>query len=178
MSWFYAFFEELSPSSFSPEQGKSEKLASPSWQVANLETWTQVLDRRHKAPDPRLPLSWFQLVYQQLVCQHSSIRTFVHKWEACGDNRQNVSKYLKRLWKGKIASFDSRQLTIDIPLGLSGKQLVTSLRLWKARGDDRGGGDVGWIWGFRVGEEGVVWRRVGGLGGGEELKGIDLKSLE
>ena len=55
-------------------------------------------------------------------------------------------------------------MTIDIPLGLSGKQLVTSLRLWKARGDDRGGGDVGGIWGFRVGEEeeGVVWGRVGG----------------
>ena len=57
MSWLYACFEELSPISFSPEQGKSEKLVSPSWQVANLETWTQVLERRHKAPDPRLPLS-------------------------------------------------------------------------------------------------------------------------
>ena len=50
------------------------------------------------------------------------------------------------------------------PPPISGKQRVTSLRLWKARGDDRGGGDVGWIWGFRVGgeEEGVVWGRVGG----------------
>ena len=47
---------------------------------------------------------------------------------------------------------------------------MTSLRLWKARGEDRGLGDGGWICGFRVGEEeeGVVWGSVGGLGGVEE----------
>ena len=52
-----------------------------------------------------------------------------------------------------------------MPLGLSGKQRVTSLRLWKARGDDRGGGvDVGGSVGLELGEEeeGVVWGRVGG----------------
>ena len=55
---------------------------------------------------------------------------------------------------------------------------MTSLRLWKARGDDRGGGDVGWIWGFRVGEEeeGVVWGRVGGWV--EWRRGVEQNKLE
>ena len=73
-------------------------------------------------------------------------------------------------------------MTIDIPLGLSGKQLVTSLRLWKARGDDRGGGvDVGGSVGLELGgrKKGLCGGEWGvGWSGGEELNGIDLKSLE
>ena len=58
---------------------------------------------------------------------------------------------------------------------------MTSLRLWKARGDERGGrGGVG-FGGLELGrrKKGLCGGEWGvGWSGGEELNRIDLKSLE